>query len=92
MASNTYCWGNLSYKARRGLVRIDLARCQLEHNALDASIKLTDDLFESLDYLQLEQPRTLEGFLPAIGFLRPKQALGPTSSQPIGALEPFDSK
>ncbi len=84
--------GNLSYKTRRSLVRIDLARCQLEHNALDASLKLTDDQFESLDYVQLQQTRAAEGFLPAIGFLRPKQALGQSPSQPIGALEPFDSK
>ncbi len=83
--------GNLSYTTRRGLTRIDLSRCHLENNHFDGPVKLNDDQFESLDFTQLQQARPIDGTLPMVGFLRPKRALGQTSTDPVGALDPFDS-
>lgn len=62
---------NLSYKSRALITRINLARCDSNHNSFDSGLTLTDADFLSLDESELIRPRQSSGDLPVIQFLHP---------------------
>lgn len=63
--------GNLSYGSPRGLINIDLNRCELTDNSFELRLPLTDADFESLDPDDLLAPRQPNGDLPVTGFMQP---------------------
>lgn len=67
---------NFSYGARRNVVSINKAECELSGNSFDQAAKLTDDDFISLDEMELLKPRQANGDLPAIKFLQRKLVEG----------------
>lgn len=65
---------NLSHGSRRDLAAINKAECELSDNSFTQEVKLTDEDFLSLDESELLQPRQPNGDLPAIKFLKKKDA------------------
>lgn len=62
---------NLIYPPRRGVARVDAAKCELAGNSFAPGVKLADADFVSLDAGKLLRPRRADGGLPDIDFLRP---------------------
>jgi hypothetical protein len=65
---------NLSYRGQRDFTRLDVARSELKDNAFASQKKFTDASFESVDDAALTGPRSADGSLPKVAFLRPVDA------------------
>jgi len=76
---------NLGYRGGRELASCDVAKCRLENNSFESSLKLTDNDFVSLDERQLTGPRQANGDLPTITFLHPRDD-SPAAKQKMGAF------
>lgn len=62
---------NVAYKGRAAISRIDLSKCEADHNSFTLGLAVRDADFVDLDERELVRPRRADGGLPAIDFLRP---------------------
>ena len=68
---------NLSYGARRGIISIEMAKCELSGNSFTSDVRLTDSDFVSLDEAEITAPRQPDGQLPVLKFLVRKSEVKP---------------
>lgn len=62
---------NVSYRGRRDLARLDVARCETTGNTFTLGLKLADKDFAGLDLAELLGRRDEQGALPEVACLRP---------------------
>ena len=68
---------NLSYGAPRGIISIEMAKCELSGNSFTSDVRLTDSDFVSLDEAEITAPRQPDGQLPVLKFLVRKSEVKP---------------